>query len=159
MLRVLRLTLPLAIGATAYGSVAVASSYPTSSPHSTRSTTAAAARAVRSRPQLVEDPSCGSPRATPPSPVVAPVVAASGGSSQSGVQTITVTIPATSFLRLDRSGGVVSAATNTRCAPRADDNVCVFYADGTVDKRSDFDVTKVEWRGDFTRIGVYQLQR
>ena len=100
---------------------------------------------------------------SPPSPVVAPVlapiVAASGGSSQSAVQTITVTIPATSFLRLDRSGGVVSVATNTRCAPRADDNVCVFYADGTVDKRSDFDVTKVEWRGDFPHVGIYQPQR
>jgi hypothetical protein len=74
------------------------------------------------------------------------------------LQPTSVQLAATDFLRIDKSGKVVSAATNTGCAPRVGDEVFVFRPNGNIDATTKFDVTTCRWTGDFTIAGRFQPQ-
>ena len=99
---------------------------------------------------LIEDQSCvalgvGGPAEAP------------GSSTGAGVQSVSVTVPAVVLLRVDGSGRVVAASTNTGCAPRAGDEVYIVQADGSLARTPV--LPTVEWRGDFTAAGVFQAQQ
>lgn len=74
-------------------------------------------------------------------------------------QTLAVTVPRTTIVRLDASGRVVAALTNTGCAPQAVDDVYLSTVDGALTKTASFDVGRITWVGNFTTPGVYQAQR
>jgi hypothetical protein len=72
-------------------------------------------------------------------------------------QMISVRVPATTFLRIDKSGRVTAAATNTGCQPNKQDDQFVFRSDGTIEP-STIDVEDCDWRGDFTVPGRFLPQ-
>ena len=72
-------------------------------------------------------------------------------------QMITVHVPATTFLRVDRSGRVTSAATNTGCQPSNSDDVFLFRPGGTIETTA-IDVDTCNWTGNFSVPGRFQPQ-
>jgi hypothetical protein len=74
-------------------------------------------------------------------------------------QTISVSVPATTFLRVDKSGGVTSAATNTGCQPSSQDDVFLLRPNGAIEPATLLDVHECDWTGDFTVPGRFQTQR
>ena len=70
-----------------------------------------------------------------------------------------VRVPAITLLRLDHSGRVAAAATNTGCAPRPTDQIYIARADGTLQRTSSIRVDHHRWTGDFTVAARYQTQR
>ena len=108
------------------------------------------ASAASSHVVLVEETACHHPRVSPvprgvtPTPTQQPVV---------------VRVPAITFLRLDHSGRVTAAATNTGCAPRSTDQIYVARVDGTLQRTWSIHVDRYRWAGDFTVAARYQMQR
>jgi len=119
--------------------------------------TSATAPAPASRPVLVEMPDCDA--VVPPpdgTAAVAPPAASQGGGMS---QTITVTVPRLAIIRLDASGSVASAMTNTGCAPRTADDIYLVDAAGTfLNEDPAHELPNHVWVGDFTRRGVHQPQ-
>jgi hypothetical protein len=97
------------------------------------------------RPTLIEQSSCASaaPSATPV--------------GDAGV-TLSVSIPAVAIVHVNARGAIVSALTNTGCAPRTGDLLYVVRPDGTLALSTTVHVRRVHWVGDFTQIGVLQPQ-
>ncbi len=110
--------------------------------------------AAASRGVLVEQPHCTSPdSAGDVSAQPAPAVASSAAGDS-----IAVAVPDTAMLRLDESGRISAALTNTGCAPRPGDETYVEQADGSLQRVATFDFDGHVWVGDFTAIGVFQPQ-
>ncbi|MCU1366477.1 MAG: hypothetical protein JWL72_4255 [Ilumatobacteraceae bacterium] len=101
--------------------------------------------------RLIELPGCVARDHVPASAAVP-----AGGTMQ---QSITVTVLATTILRIDAHGHVTAATTNTGCAPRISDDVYVWEIDGSLSLASSKDVVRRAWTGDFTQPGVYVTQR
>jgi hypothetical protein len=119
--------------------------------------TSATAPALPALPALVEMPDCDAVVPLSDGTAAAPSSAASQGGGMS--QSITVTVPRLAIIRLDASGGVASAMTNTGCAPRPVDDVYLVDALGTfVNEDPAHELPNHVWVGDFTRRGVYQPQ-
>ncbi len=74
-------------------------------------------------------------------------------------QHIVVGVPRTAMIRLDSSGRVVAAWTNTGCAPRPTDEVWLMGPDGSITAAGSTEIVDRSWRGDFSRPGVFVLQR
>ena len=74
-------------------------------------------------------------------------------------QQVLVGVPRTAMIRLDSSGRVVAAWTNTGCAPRPTDEVWLRGADGSITAAGSTEIADREWQGDFSRPGVFVLQR
>ncbi|MEY4231699.1 MAG: hypothetical protein RLZZ362_2548, partial [Actinomycetota bacterium] len=78
-----------------------------------------------------------------------------GGMSQASI----VPVPRLAIIRLDASGSVASAMTNTGCAPRPADDIYLADTAGTfVNEDPVHELPNHVWVGDFTRRGVYQPQ-
>ena len=93
---------------------------------------------------LVEVPECWGATATP---VTTP------DSGDTSIQTITVTVERTALVKVDATGKVLAAETNTGCAPRPGDRVFVVQANGSLREALGFDSTATVWTGDFTHFG------
>lgn len=85
-----------------------------------------------------------------------PTAEGSGGEVS---QVLEVRIPPIAMLSFDGTGRIAAAATNTGCAPRAGDEVYIVLDDGNLAAAPDFSLNGIEWRGDFTAIGVFQPQQ
>ena len=82
-----------------------------------------------------------------------------GGTKGLGLrQIVTVQNPATVFLRVDKSGRVTSAATNTGCKPTRNDDAFFFRPGGAVEPATNFDLGGCDWTGDFSVPGRFQPQ-
>jgi hypothetical protein len=102
-------------------------------------------------PVLVEDMSCNT-SAVPTSTI-------GEQSLPSGTaQVVSVNVPASAFIKLDDADGIVAAATNTGCAPRASDDIWLFRTDGTIVPGDASFIQGRTWTGDFTVAGAYQEQ-
>ena len=74
-------------------------------------------------------------------------------------QSLRVTVPATTIVRLDARGRVVAASTNTGCAPRRSDDLYVVLVNGTVRRAPvKWLIGRHHWVGDFTEPGVFAAQ-
>jgi hypothetical protein len=93
---------------------------------------------------LVEAPTCWAPEPGTPSTI--------GGAN---VETITLTIEATSLLAVNEEGRVTAAETNTGCAPRPTDHLYFVHPDGSVTDASGTDLTGLRFTGDFTQFGYH----
>lgn len=82
-----------------------------------------------------------------------PATAATLPNMGDATQTVTVTVERVAMLRLDASGAVTAAQTNTGCAPRTGDRIYIVQADGSLVEAPAFDVTATHWHGDFTQFG------
>lgn len=100
-------------------------------------------------PRLIERSACASPPAEPG----APAPGSPGGTDQ----VVSVDIRPTAVVRLDADGGVITAWTNTGCAPRATDHLFVELADGSI-VAADADLAARRWVGDFRDAGVAVVQ-
>lgn len=101
---------------------------------------------------LVEREGCGVPFA---SVVSRPAVPYPVGSETGWHETISVVVPPVAVVEFDEAGNVVSAMTNTGCAPRSSD---LFYRrldSGDLELAGSVDWV---WSGDFTVPGVYVSQ-
>ena len=74
------------------------------------------------------------------------------------LQIINIAVAKTAFLRVDRSGRVIAAATNTGCMPRRGAEVFLLHLGGQIEPSPNFDVTSCRWLGDFTAAGRFQPQ-
>ena len=83
-----------------------------------------------------------------------------GPSSGAGMlhQVISVRVPASTFIRLDKSGRIIAAATNTRCQPSKQDEVFLIRVGGAVEPTTTIHVEDCKWIGDFTVPGRFQPQ-
>ena len=111
---------------------------------------AARSSAARAAPptateRLVEAAECaGAPSANVPT----------GGATQ----TVTVSVPRAAFIHLDAAGRVISASTNTGCAPRTLDTVYLFRADGSIVEAPPAVIAHLRWTGNFRDAGAEQPQ-
>ena len=99
-------------------------------------------------PALVEAPTCWAASTSTPTTYPGP-----------NVETITLTIPATSLLAVDDHGRVTAAETNTGCAPRASDLVYLVHPDGSLSKADHYDVSSLHFSGDFTVFAYHPVAR
>jgi hypothetical protein len=95
---------------------------------------------------LVEAPECW-----------APVVGTPSTLPGANVETITLTIEATSLLAIDGSGRVTAAETNTGCAPRSTDHLYFVHANGNLTEAIGVDVASLRFTGDFTEFGYHPV--
>lgn len=70
-----------------------------------------------------------------------------------------VLVRPTVLLRVDSSGQVIAAATNTGCAPRRGDDVYFVGPDGTETLAPADEIDDCEWTGDFVVPGRFQPQQ
>lgn len=73
-------------------------------------------------------------------------------------QMISVRVPPTIFLRLDKSGRVTAAATNTGCQPSKQDDVFLLRPNGAIEPTTIFHVDECKWTGDFRVPARFQAQ-
>ena len=73
-------------------------------------------------------------------------------------QVISVRVPASTFIRLDKSGRIIAAATNTRCQPSNQDEVFLIRPGGAVEPTTTIHIADCKWIGDFTVPGRFQPQ-
>ena len=73
-------------------------------------------------------------------------------------QMISVRVPAATLIRLDKSGRIIAAATNTRCRPSKQDEVFLIRVGGAVEPTTTIHVEDCKWIGDFTIPGRFQPQ-
>jgi hypothetical protein len=73
------------------------------------------------------------------------------------VETITLTIEATSLLAVDEQGRVTAAETNTGCAPQPGDHVYFVHPDGNLTEAIGFDVSALHFAGDFREFGYHPV--
>ena len=73
-------------------------------------------------------------------------------------QLISVRVRGTMFLRVDKSGRVVAAATNTGCRPSKQDDVFLLRPNGSIEPTTLLDIDKCDWTGDFSVPGRFQPQ-
>lgn len=99
---------------------------------------------------LIEEPSCNAVGADADAEL-------SSTPAVPGAQAVSVIVPAVVLLKLDGAGRVAAVSTNTGCAPRAGDEVYTVQAAGSLVRIPVLPM--VEWRGDFTAIGVFQAQQ
>jgi hypothetical protein len=97
-------------------------------------------------PALVEAPACWAPSTSAPTTYPG-----------NGMETITLTIPATSLLAVDDHGVVTAAETNTGCAPRVGDLVYLVHPDGSLTKADDYDVSSLHFSGDCTVFAYHPV--
>ena len=71
---------------------------------------------------------------------------------------ISVRVHSTIFLRVDRSGRVTAAATNTGCQPSKQDDVFLLHPNGAIERTTLLHVDQCDWTGDFTVPGRFQPQ-
>jgi hypothetical protein len=83
-----------------------------------------------------------------------------GASHSSGMlqQEITVRVPSTAFLRVDKKGHVTAAATNTGCQPSKEDDVFLLRPNGAIERTTAIHADDCYWRGDFSIAGRFQPQ-
>ncbi len=96
------------------------------------------------RPSSVESTACPNRTVDAGAPTAGP-----------NTQPISVVVPRTVLVHLDRSGRVTRATTNTGCAPRVADDVYVIRANGSVGAAPSSLVAHVRWVQQGTRSGVY----
>ena len=68
------------------------------------------------------------------------------------VETIALSVEATSLVKIDDRGRILAAETNTGCAPRDGDHIYLVHPDGSMHEAFGFDVQSFEWTGDFTKF-------
>jgi hypothetical protein len=73
-------------------------------------------------------------------------------------QEISVRVPASTFIRIGKSGRIIAAATNTRCQPSKRDEVFLIRASGAIESTTTIHVEDCKWIGDFTVPGRFQPQ-
>ena len=105
---------------------------------------AGARRESGAAPVLSERPGCGGP----------PVLSGSPSRADDNTQTLMVTVQRVSVLRLDDSGRIVAAMTNTGCAPRPGDELFYARPDGSLVPASTAALANRRWVGNFTVPGV-----
>ncbi|MGZ4739765.1 MAG: hypothetical protein ACXVLM_11150 [Ilumatobacteraceae bacterium] len=64
-------------------------------------------------------------------------------------QVIEVGVPRTVFVRVDKSGHITAAATNTGCPPRTGDDFFVFRPSGKVEPTATINAAACNWSGAF----------
>ena len=75
---------------------------------------------------------------------------ASGRSPSTRIQqVIVVQVPRTAFLRVDKSGHIIAAATNTGCRPTTGDDVFLFRPGGKIEPTTAVILEACDWTGDF----------
>ena len=87
--------------------------------------------------------------------------AAAGGVTGTNAvqQSVVVVVPPTAIVHLDAGGRVVSAMTNTGCAPTARDDLYLRMPGSTDLERAMWDtVAQHTWQGDFSLPGVHVPQ-
>jgi hypothetical protein len=62
---------------------------------------------------------------------------------------ITVNIPRTVFVRVDKSGRISAAATNTGCPPQTGDDFFLFRPGGKIEPTTAIKADACNWSGDF----------
>jgi hypothetical protein len=107
--------------------------------------------ATRQSPVEQRAPRHGSSCAMVDAPTTGPVV----GTGDS----ITVTVPRTVLLRMDKRGHIIAAATNTGCPPQAGDDVYVISPDGSIARSAAVDIASTRWVGNFATPGAFEPQR
>ena len=81
-----------------------------------------------------------------------------GDPSVTNQQEIAVRVAATALLRVDNTGRVTSAATNSGCPPRQDDDVYIVRPDGSIEAATRVDIDSCEWAGSFAVPGRFEPQ-
>ena len=84
-----------------------------------------------------------------------------GGNHGAGMglrQVISVRVPPTIFLRVDKLGRVTAAATNTGCRPSKQDDAFLVRPNGAIEPTTLLHVDKCDWTGDFSVPGRFQPQ-
>jgi hypothetical protein len=64
----------------------------------------------------------------------------------------------TTFVKVDRNGRIVSAATNTGCRPISGDTVYLFLPDGSITLAPYLDLDEIDWKGSFRSPGEFYRQ-
>ena len=72
--------------------------------------------------------------------------------------TVTVRVPRTAMIKIDASGQVVAAWTNTGCSPSRTDDLWVMRPDGSIGLAPSPALAEISWRGDFSAAGVFVAQ-
>jgi hypothetical protein len=75
------------------------------------------------------------------------------------LQDMVIRVHGSDFIKVDKKGQTIAAATNTGCAPAKGDDVYLFKPNGSIQQSTTFDVTSCRWRGDFSVVGRFQVQR
>ena len=81
----------------------------------------------------------------------------SGGAVDSAApntQKITVTVPGVALLHTDHRNHILSATTNTGCAPRPTDQLSFVRPDGSIVEAPTTELAHRRWIGNFTNPGV-----
>ena len=73
-------------------------------------------------------------------------------------QMISVRVPPTILLRVDKLGRVTAAATNTGCQPSKQDDVFLLRPNGAIEPTTLLHVDRCDWTGDFSVPGRFQPQ-
>jgi cytoskeletal protein RodZ len=81
-----------------------------------------------------------------------------GSDASDREQSVSVMVPSVAVVRMDKSGTMMSAMTNTGCAPRMGDQLFSVQADGSLKTMSSTMLVTQQWVGDFTQPGVYVAQ-
>ena len=82
-----------------------------------------------------------------------------GGTVGPGIrQILSVKVPATALLRVDKSSKVIAAATNTGCQPAAQDDYFLLRPNGKIEPATAAQVGDCKWSGDFRVPGRFQQQ-
>ena len=74
-------------------------------------------------------------------------------------QGVTVSVPAIAVIRVDDLGRVVSAMTNTGCAPTRREELWLMASDGSMQAATAERFAGHRWTGDFSEAGKYVAQR
>jgi len=107
---------------------------------------------------LVQDASCSAPATESAPDTALPSTNASGIGSVTGQVVVKVSITPMVWLEVDDEGRLLSAATNTGCAPRSGDDVVARRPDRSVLQHISIDLDSVGWVGDFTRLATLTPQ-
>jgi hypothetical protein len=73
-------------------------------------------------------------------------------------QVISVRVPRTILLRVDKLSRVTAAATNTGCQPSKQDDVFLLRPNGAIEPTTLLHIDNCEWTGDFSVPGRFQPQ-
>ena len=82
-----------------------------------------------------------------------------GSPAASLQQVISVGVPRTVFVRVDKSGRITAAATNTGCPPRNGDDFFLFRPGGTIEPTTSINADACNWSGDFAVVARFYAQQ